>query len=446
MNIRNTILFTTIAAAGTLFQGCSDDDQKMPANPDAPVAVTDATDDIIYEVNPRFYGSSDCLKAVNNDLDNIAATGANVIWLMPVNTPGQLNSVGSPYCVSDFKGVNPKFGSLDDLKNLVANAHSRGMKVILDWIANHTAWDCAWIEDHKDWYTQDGAGNIISPAGTSWTDVADLNYDNSAMRQAMIDAMTYWVTAADIDGYRCDHVDGVPVDFWTDAIKALREKKADFFMLAESSDPAYFDAGFDMNYGWNFSSKISDFFNGKINASKLIEESAKDINALPDGRRSLRYALNHDVAAEKSASALYGSDDAMMAAQVVAAMLDASPMVYSGQVVDYSGTLSFFDYSAKTFNQAKINELKAIAAAYKATRAQRCGQIINYQAGNALMFGRAVADSQVLVIVNPTNKALTVKTPIALAASSMTDALTGQSTVLPVAVELQPYDYLIYYK
>lgn len=435
-----------MAVAGTLFTGCSDDEVTMPADPSEPVAVKEASNDIIYEVNPRFYGTSGCLAAVNADLDRIASTGADILWIMPVNEPGVEKSVGSPYCVKDFKAVNPKYGTLEDLKALVNNAHGKGMKVILDWIANHTSWDCSWITDHKDWYVQDAAGNIISPAGTNWTDVAELNYDNADMRAAMIEAMTYWVDAVGIDGYRFDHVDGVPVDFWVDAIDALRAKRSDLFMLAESSDPAYFAADFDMNYGWSFSSALTGLFNGKTTPEKFFSESNKEIAAIPEGKQVMRYAINHDTAAESSVNALYGGADAEEAAMVLAMMLDGTPMFYSAQEIDYSGTLSFFDYSSKTFNADKTAALSRMAKAYRATRSQRCGELRTYKAGKAVMFVRAVGDSRVLVIVNPTSSDITVKTPIDMAMSTVTDAIEGSTVELPVSVDLGAYGYSVYYK
>lgn len=445
MKLQN-IFLSMMAVAGTLFTGCSDDDAEMPANPTEPVAVKEASTDVIYEVNPRYYGQSGCLAAVTADLDRIAATGANVLWVMPIMEPGEVNAIGSPYCVKDFKGVNAKFGTLDDVKALVDAAHAKGMKVLFDWVANHTAWDCQWITDHKDWYTQDASGNIISPPNTNWTDVAELNYDNTEMRAAMIDAMVYWIDAAGIDGYRCDNVDGVPVDFWEEAIDALRAKRSDFYMLAESSDNNYFAAGFDMKYGWSFASALTDLFNGKASPEKFLNTSIEEINSLPEGKDVMRYAINHDTAAEKSVAALYGNDKAEEAAMVLAMMLDGTPMIYSAQEISYTGTLDFFNYSTKTFDADKNATLARLSEAYRTTQSQRGGELWTYQAGKAVMFARAAGASRVLVIVNPTSSDITVKTPIEMAMTTMTNAVDGSATTLPVAVELGAYEYLVYYK
>lgn len=432
-----------MAIAGTMFAGCSDD-AEMPANPDRPVAVKEATNDIIYEVNPRFYGSENCLAKVNASLDAIRNTGANILWVMPVNDPGVLNSIGSPYCVKDFKGINARYGTMADFKSLVDNAHGKGMKVILDWVANHTAWDCPWIVDHKDWYTQDSDGNIVSPSG--WTDVAELNYDNADMRAEMLSSMSYWIDNTGIDGFRFDHVEGVPVDFWIDAIAKLRAAHPDLIMLAETSDLEYFAADFDINYGWNFGTNLTKLFNASLTPANFFSESQRDIAALPTGKKAMRYAVNHDVAAESSISSLYGSEKGVEAAYVLAMMLDGIPMIYSSQEIDdYSGTVSFFDYGAKTFNADKNAWYAKMADIYKVTQPHRCGELRTYQSGKAAMFARAVGDSRLLVIVNPTASAISVKTPIDIAGQVVVDAFSNQQISLPVSITLDGYGYAIYY-
>ena len=186
-----------------------------------PFGQVPAPEDVImYEVNLRAFSPGGDLQGVIDRLDNIRDLGVNVIWLMPIYPVGELNSVNSPYCVKNHKEVSPEYGTLNDLRKLTDEAHARGMAVIMDWVANHTAWDNPWIEN-KDWYTQNASGDIISPPGTNWLDVADLNFSNLEMREAMVDAMKYWVFEANVDGYRCDYADGVPYAFWTRAINAV---------------------------------------------------------------------------------------------------------------------------------------------------------------------------------------------------------------------------------
>ena len=169
-------------------------------------------DVMMYQVNPRVFAPEKSFNAVAQHLDSIKALGTNVVWFMPIYPVGQIKTVNSPYCISDYKGVNPEFGTLEEFKNVVSLCHEKGMSVIVDWVANHTSWDNKWIESNPEWYTHED-GQIVPPI-KDWADVADLNFDNPEMRLAMIDAMKFWVTEVGIDGFRCDAADFVPFDFW----------------------------------------------------------------------------------------------------------------------------------------------------------------------------------------------------------------------------------------
>ena len=245
MNKIKSILATVAAIAAT---ACSSNETPVPENPEIPIGYEVPTE-VIYEVNPRFFGENDCLKGVTAQLSRISDMGCDILWVMPVYETGELKGIGSPYCVRDYKAVNARYGTMADMKDLVDAAHAKGMKVILDWVANHTAWDCAWITEHPNWYKKDAGGNIIAPNG--WNDVAQLDYNNSDMRAAMKDAMFYWVDRLSIDGFRCDYADGVPHDFWSSVISDLRASHPDMIMLAETSNSAYYADGFDMIYDWN---------------------------------------------------------------------------------------------------------------------------------------------------------------------------------------------------
>ena len=216
-----------------------------------------ATDDIaMYQVNPRVFAPDHSLQAVAARIDSISQLGVNMMWVMPIYPIGIEKGKNSPYCISDYKAIAPEFGTIDDMKALVAACHEHGMGLILDWVANHTAWDHPWLKEHPDWYTHDEeTDTIIHPRPWDWLDVADLNYDNNDMRAAMIDAMKFWITEVGIDGFRCDVADGVPADFWRDAIDTLRQAAAprQIVMLAEGKRPDNFTVGgFDMNYGWDY--------------------------------------------------------------------------------------------------------------------------------------------------------------------------------------------------
>ena len=275
---------------------------------------------VIYEANPKVFASSKSLKAIEDRLDEIQDLGVNVIWLMPIQQQGSKNSVGSPYCIRDFKAVNSSYGTIDDLKALVKKAHSMDMKVILDWIANHTSWDNIWIDEHPEWYTKDANGNIMSPAGMGWNDVADLNFNSQELRTAMIDAMTYWIKEADVDGFRCDYADGVPADFWKDALDAVLALKPDAVLLAEGSEMELLDCGFQMLYGWDFQSKLASVFSGRMDVSRLYESHVNEYKGLAEGKERLRFSTNHDKAMnESSPITMYKGERGAMSAFVISA-------------------------------------------------------------------------------------------------------------------------------
>ncbi len=210
--MKNLLLLLSVVFIGSA--GCKKQTNVDPVAFGTPFAGVPSTSDVvIYEVNMRAFSAEGNFKGVEARLDSIKALNVNVLWLMPIHSVGVLKSVGgmgSPYLVKDYKAVGAEYGTLADLQNLVIEAHRRNMAVIIDWVANHTSWDNAWITAHPEWYTKDASGNITIPAGTNWADVADLNFSNADMREAMIDAMKYWILIANIDGFRCDYADGVP--------------------------------------------------------------------------------------------------------------------------------------------------------------------------------------------------------------------------------------------
>lgn len=438
MNKIASFIATVAAFAAT---GCTSYEIDMPANPAEPVIGNEVSTNVIYQANPRFFGDNECLKGLTRQVSRIAGMECDILWVMPVYEPGELNGIGSPYCIRDFKAVNPRYGTMTDLKELVNTAHSSGMKVILDWVANHTAWDCSWITEHPDWYVKDAAGNIVSPSG--WSDVAQLNFANADMRAAMKDAMLFWVEQLGIDGYRCDYADGVPHDFWSDVITALRAKNSDMIMLAETANPDYYADGFDMIYDWNSSTTISSAFNGGKPAD-VVKEATEALAKVPDGKSILRYVFNHDVAAENNVATMFGAPEGVPAAYVLASMLNGTPMIYSSMDVEgLSGKLSFFNYMTLDFSTSLSDEYKAINAAFKASAEVRRGELRDFSNSSVVCFTRAIPGHNLLVAVNTTGSEKSVKSPISLAGSTMTGLIDGKQVTVPVEISLEPYSYTI---
>lgn len=424
-----------------LTAGCSSDDDNDQPNP---ATLTNET--VIYEANPGLFGTQGAFTAIASQLDEIKEMGVNVLWLMPVYEQGVLNAKGSPYCVKDYKAVNSKYGTLSELKALVSAAQGKGMKVIFDWVANHTSWDNAWIAN-TSWYTQDANGNIISPEGFDWDDVADLNYNNTDMRKAMLDAMKYWITEANIDGYRCDYAEGVPHDFWQEAIKELKTLKGnDLLMLAEGGENKLFADGFDMLYGWNFVSQLQQVYAGKATLTKLYDAHKAEYVGAGAGQQRMRYITNHDLANENSPIQTYGGERGAISAYVIAATLGGSPMIYSSQEIGYDKPLNFFNQQSMDWskNPTYRNEYEQIMAIRKASSALKTGGLKTYETGVMASYYRSDSNEGILILVNTTKNALEAKAPIERVGDSARDLMDNTTLTVPAVITMEPYQYRIW--
>lgn len=403
---------------------------------------------VFYEANPRVFATSNQLNAICARLEDIKDLGVDVIWLMPICEQGQKKAIGSPYCIKDFKKVHPQYGTLDDLKNLISKAHGLGMKVILDWIANHTSWDNPWLEN-EGWHSTDASGNVISPPGFNWTDVADLNFNNADMRAAMKEAMAYWVTEAGVDGFRCDYAEGVPQDFWTDALAYLRTLDPDIILLAEGDKDWIYEVGFDVMYAWSFPSALEKVFKGNSGAASIFDAFNNDMKSVPEGKSRMRYIINHDTASENSPLTLYGGERGAMAAFVMATMLEGCPLIYSSQEIGYNRSLSFFSNNVMKWDSNKeyTDEYIKVMAAYNSTRDVRVKAPVFANTGNVakMTYKNSVGDVLV-VIVNTKNEAATVRVPLDVVGKKVTDLMTGSTVTPEASIDMEPYQYLIYRK
>ncbi|HKK44650.1 MAG TPA: alpha-amylase family glycosyl hydrolase [Balneolaceae bacterium] len=296
----------------------------------------------IYEVNIRQYTPEGTFKAFQKQLPRLKKMGVKILWLMPINPIGEKNRkgpLGSYYSVKNYKAVNPNYGTMQDFKDLVKAAHDQGMKVIIDWVANHTSWDNVWTKEHPDWYNHDKNGNFVPPV-KDWSDVIDLNYDNKQMRNAMIDAMKYWINEANIDGYRCDYAMGVPNDFWDRARKELDQIKP-VFMLAESELPSQQKDAFDMTYAWQFHHLITAIHKGKKSLSDIDTYMAEEDTEFAPNDYRMYFTTNHDENSwQGSDTDMFGKNFQNFA--VLAATIDGMPLVYSGQESGLDYQLAFF--------------------------------------------------------------------------------------------------------
>lgn len=298
----------------------------------------------IYEVNIRQYTEEGTFSAFSEHLPRLKDLGVDILWIMPIypiSIEKRKGSLGSYYAVSDYTGVNPEFGTIDDFKELVDKCHAMGMTVILDWVANHTGWDNKWITEHPDWYSHE-AGKIIHPTGTDWTDVADLNYDNVDMRKAMIDSMEYWVTDANIDGFRCDVAGMVPVEFWNDASQTLNEIKPMFMLAEDSSNYGLLKEAFNSNYNWSLLHAMEKSSDGSGNKARIKENIRNVESRYPYGTFPMNFVTNHDENSwNGSVFERFGASNNMMTALTF--MLPGMPLIYSGQEASLNKRLLFFE-------------------------------------------------------------------------------------------------------
>lgn len=297
----------------------------------------------IYELNIRQFSENGTFNAVNEQIPRLKKLGVGIIWLMPIHPIGEKNrkgSLGSPYSIRDYLDVNPDYGSKQDFARLVKNIHKNGMYVIIDWVANHSAWDNPLITEHPEWYSKDKTGNIVSPV-QDWHDVADFNYGNPEMRLYMLKVMEYWVKEFDIDGYRCDVAGMVPLDFWQKVRKELDRIKP-VFMLAEGESPGLHNQAFDMTYSWNSYWAMNNIAKGQKSLNYLDTLLILERKEYPKKAMRMRFITNHDENAWNGT--IYERFDGLVKSfSVLYSLIPGNPMLYSGQEAGTKKRLKFFD-------------------------------------------------------------------------------------------------------
>lgn len=297
----------------------------------------------IYEVNIRQYTPEGTFAAFEKHLPRLKTLGVGILWFMPVQPIGRINrkgKLGSYYSISDYTGIHPDFGTLDEFIQLVNKIHQQGMFVLLDWVANHTAWDNIWTKEHPGFYVKDEQGNFMRP-NADWTDVIKLDFDNASTQQAMIDAMKFWVKTVGVDGFRCDMAHLVPTSFWNKARKELEQVKP-LFMLAESQNRDLLDKAFDMEYTWDFFHTLNDIANGNKNVVHIDERLQWDIFDFPRNRYQLFFTSNHDENSWQGSS-IERLGDALEAISALVMTINGMPMIYNGQEAGIWKRLKFFD-------------------------------------------------------------------------------------------------------
>ncbi|HEV2179340.1 MAG TPA: glycoside hydrolase family 97 catalytic domain-containing protein, partial [Gemmatimonadaceae bacterium] len=322
----------------------------------------------IYEVFVRDFSASGDLRGVTSGLDRIAATGANVLWLMPIQPVGVVNrkgTLGSPYALRDYMAIDSAFGTPADFRALVRAVHARGMKIIIDWVPDHTSPDNVWVAQHRDWYVRDSLGAPMVPRNpdgqlTDWTDVVQIDFHNPAARAAMIDAMKWWLREYGIDGFRVDATGFVMDDFWREAVPALRASvPRRILLLAEWGDLKMHTFGFDLSYPWSAYGKLKAVWRGD-SAVTFVRGELADHRAMPAGGQRMRFTTNHDETAwDQPPVTLFGGSDGARAAFVAMALLPGRPLIYNGQEVESPQKLRLFERDPVEWDQPQAAAARA---------------------------------------------------------------------------------------
>lgn len=409
----------------------------------------------IYEVNLRQYTPEGTFTAFADHLPRLREMGVDILWFMPVfpiSTTRKKGTLGSYYAVSDFRETNPEFGSKDDFRSMVTKAQELGMKVILDWVPNHTGWDHVWLKDHPDFYTKDAHGNITDPLNEhgqsmGWTDVADLNYDNKEMRNAMIGDMLYWIENFNIDGFRHDMALLVPLDFWKEVIVTLRKAKPDIFMLAEAENHELVNEHtFHMLYGWTLHHTLNDIAKGHKNASAIDQWLQYERPKLQRGMY-MHFTSNHDENSW-SGSEIERMGPGYKAFAVLVNTFDGMPLTYSGQEEPMSKRLEFFEKDNIGFEKyanaefyTKLNKLRHEHPAL--WNGENVSSIVKISDHDRIFaFRRSISGRNLCVLIN-----LSGDTQRYLLKEQVKgrELFSGKSIDLPANSEqiLQPWEYLV---
>ena len=410
---------------------------------------------VIYEVNVRQYTAEGTFNAFAKHLDRLKEMGVDILWLMPINPIGKekrKGSLGSYYSISDYKGINPEYGNLDDFKNLIIKAHSLGIHVIIDWVANHSAWDHPWITEHPEWYKKNAEGTFLSPY--DWTDVVSLNFDNQQMRKEMINCMKYWITETNIDGFRCDVAGLVPVDFW-DETRIELDKIKPVFMLAEAEEPKHHLKAFDMSYTWELHHLMNNIAQEKDSASKLLQYYKKEGTLYSTSDYRMIFTSNHD---ENSWN---GTEFERMGngAQTFAALSATLPgmlLIYSGQEAALNKRLKFFDKDQISWDTVPfLNFYKDLISLKHQNQALWNGNfggtfkiITSSNPKEVLVFSRTKADNSVLVICNLSKNEITSSIPLNNLKGVYQNYFTKEKLEISknATFKLKPWEYLIFTK
>lgn len=424
--------------------------------PAARVAPDWLRDGIVYEIFPRVFSPSGDFRGVIPQLDRLKGLGVNIVWLMPIHPQGKLKSkgsLGSPYAVRDYDAINPDYGTPDDLKALIAAAHKRDMKVFIDLVANHTAWDNVLIDKHSDWFTKDSSGKIVPP-NPDWVDVADLDYSKQGLRDYMKGMMVRWLRDYQLDGFRADYAAGVPTDFWESVRPELDKARPGIVMLAEADEPHFLQKAFEIDYAWDFYHALSGAMTGREPASFIRETWEQAEAKYPRGALRLRFSDNHD---QLRATGQAGLKAAMLASAIIYT-LDGVPLLYNGMEVGdttESAAPALFERTPIQWEMAERKPqvapyYQALAAFRRAHPALTRGAVAWLKNGDetrVLSYQRSGAGETLVIVANVSSRPYNGLVDVPAGTySDITPGLDAkaQRAASPASVFLAPWEFRVF--
>jgi len=408
----------------------------------------------IYQVNIRQYTPEGTFKAFEAHLPRLKELGVDILWLMPVQTIGVKNrkgKSGSPYSVKDYYAVNAEYGTMDDLKSLVKKIHAMGMHVILDWVANHSAWDNELTIQHPEWYTRTQEGKFEPTPWYDWEDIIDFDYNQPGIRKYMTEALKYWVKETDIDGYRCDVAGFIPVDFW-DNVRSELDAIKPVFMLAEWESRDLHKKAFDMTYSWSLYDQMHAVTAEKKNIAGLVEYLAHDVNTFPKGAYRMTFTDNHDKNSW-TGTPFTQFGKGLEACIVLTCTVNGMPLVYSGQEAGNDRQLAFFDKDSITWKRHPFFDLyKKMFALKKQHQSLWNGEaggemirIFNDKPNQVISFSREKNGDKIIALFNFSDAPVKTILQSDYDAGNYTNVINDSSVVITAkqSVTLGAWKYLV---
>lgn len=452
-------LLVAVLTIAVTITGCSLFSKKKELKPFVSTVVHPewSKNAILYEVNVRQYTDEGTFTAFASHLPRLQKLGIDVLWFMPTFPIGEVNrkgELGSYYSVKDFKGVNPEFGTLEDFKMVIDSAHNLGMKVILDWVPNHSSWDNQLAVDHPEYFAKDSTGRFTPPIGTDWTDVIQFDWSQKGVHDYMIEAMSFWVKLG-VDGFRVDHPHNTPKEFWERA-RAELDRIKPVLMLAEHEEPGKFmEKGFDMNYAWEMHHLMKAVAQGKDSAVAISNYFDRELSTYPQNVYRLMFLSNHDENSwAGTIDTIFGISQKTFATLIFTAR--GVPLLYSGQESCLNKRLRFFTRDTIEWENCDMTGfysdiIKLRRENMALWNGEFGGPLVKIKTNkDNKVFGyyREKDENRVIVFLNLTKKPVEFKTTLKDLGGEYTEYFNKEKQTIPekTTMKLEPWGYKVFIK